>query len=137
MVNFPGELRRGSSPPSHTFQQRHRSQSAICTNTDDSFFACTHRRQFFRRLTQYPCAGRAERVADGDAAAVGIQALPRKFPQRIVHARFFAQECLLYRGDVAEQLRSEGFVDFPEIDIGEGEAVACEQARDSVGGCHE
>ena len=123
---------------SNPLQQRHRSQTPIRTNTDDGLLSRTHRRQFLRRLTQYPRAGRAEGMADGDAAAIGIQSLPGELAERVIHTGFFAQEVFAFQcSDVAKQLRSEGFVDFPEIDVGEREAVPRVQARDRVGGRHE
>ena len=51
---------------------------------------------------------------------------------------FFAQERFtLECGNIAEHLRCESLVDFPEVNIIERQTVAREQARDGVGGCHE
>ena len=77
-------------------------------------------------------------MADRNAAAIGIQPLPWKFSHWIIYLHLFAQERFaLQRSDVAQQLRGEGFVDFPEVDINKRQAVARKQARNGVGGCHQ
>ena len=77
-------------------------------------------------------------MADRNAAAIWIQPLPWKFSHWIIYLHLFAQERFaLQRSDVAQQLRGEGFVDFPEVDIIECQTVAREQARDGVGGRHQ
>ena len=79
-------------------------------------------------------AGGADRVAEGDGAAVDIQLFFVQRAEGTVQAELFTAILLIFpRREAAEHLRREGLVDLPVIQIVEAEAVALE---DRGGGVH-
>src|SRR5690349_9278838 len=58
-----------------SLEKRYRPDAAVGADADDGAAAAGHRRQFLHRLAHDARAGRAERMADGDAAAVRVHAL--------------------------------------------------------------
>src|SRR5262249_19598718 len=82
------------------------------------------------RLREYASARRAERMTERDASAVGIDALAREASEVALHARLVHQEVLvLERLDMEQHLRGERFVNLPEIDVVETQALSREKPR--------
>ena len=77
-----------------------------------------HRGEFLDRLADDARAGGAERMAERRAAAVGVHALAREGAEIARHPGAVAQEGrILQRLQVEGDLRREGFVDLPEMDV--------------------
>src|SRR5882672_1196007 len=75
-------------------------------------------------------AGRADRVAERDGAAVDVELALVERAHGTVEPELFATVLLvLPRRQAAEHLRGEGLVDFPVIEIVEAEAMALEDRR--------
>src|SRR5271154_44786 len=91
--------------------------------------------QLLRRAQQNAGAGRAERMAQSDRTAVHIESRAVDGAERPAAPQRPAAVTLILPGcQCAEDLAAEGFVDFIEVEILEGQAVAIEQPRYCVHG---
>src|SRR5580704_2489551 len=75
-----------------------------------------------------PVAASANRMADADGAAVDIKNIARDAAGRCIEPERVAAELgILPSGETAQNLRGERFVQLPQFDVAEGEAVTLEQ----------
>ena len=96
------------------------------------------RGEFLHCLAENACAGGAERVTEGNASAVRIDALARERAELRIDADLVAQERPVLQGlEVEEGLRGERFMNFPQLDVLIGQPLPRQQSRDRKGGRHE
>ena len=85
-----------------------------------------------------PPAGRGERVAGGERAAVDVELGAVDRAERLVAAELLLAERRVLPGlQRAEHLRGEGLVDLVVVEVAEAEAGAVEHPRHRVGGRHQ
>ena len=79
------------------------------------FFAAT---QFLQARENQPRAGRADRMAERNGAAVDVEFFARNFSERVVAAQMFARKIRGCRAIQHRQhLRGKSFVDFDEVGV--------------------
>jgi hypothetical protein len=107
-----------ASIQSSVFQQCYRAQPTIGTDADNGSTSFGHRSEFLDGLAQDPRTGRGEGMTEGDTAAIWVHAIAWKRTKRMIDARLFPNEVFIFQAlDVAEHLRRECFVNFPESNI--------------------
>ena len=83
-------------------------------------------------------AGRPEGMSDGYRTAIGVDPSPIELAHGGLDAGLFAYPIRISDGrNVGQHLRGERFVDLPQSDVGEAEAMPREQAWYPVGGRHQ
>ena len=89
--------------------------------------------QYFQQVQHDPRAGSADRMAEGDCAAVHVELFFIQGTQSPIEAELFAAVLLvLPRREAAEHLRGEGLVDLPVVEVVQAEVVALEDRRRRV-----
>src|SRR2546428_11643130 len=120
---------RSIAPPLDCLDEHRAAQAAA--DTDARYAALLPRA--FQRLQEMQHdarAGCADRVAQGDGAAVHVQFLFIQRTKSTVEPQLLAAVLLVLPcGEAAEHLRRECLVDFPVIEIVEAESVALENRR--------
>ncbi len=92
----------------------------------------------FRETCDDPAAGRGERVAGGERAAVHVQLRQIDRAQRAGQAELRAAVfVVLPRGERAQHLRGKCFVNLVEVEVLQRQAGTREHARHRVGGRHQ
>src|SRR5262245_1082977 len=87
--------------------------------------------QFLERGQWQPCAGRTNRMAKRDCAAVDVEFVLGHFAERLIAAQKLAGKFLrLGRLFDSQRLCGEGFVDFDEISVTELESALSFSAGD-------
>src|SRR5712692_3419210 len=126
------------APASFCLEQRHGAQPPVRADAHQRAASFGHRRELLQRLREDARAGRAERMAERDRAAVRIEPLQGELAGIEVHADLLAPEArALEGGEVAQHLRGESLVDLPQRDIRVAQAVPRQHARNRVGRRHE
>src|SRR5476651_2685073 len=133
-----GNYSQSTGARSARLEQQHGAQPTIGADADDRARSARHRCQLLHRHADDACAGRAERMAERGAAAVGIEPVEREGAEVARHLGAIAQEGrVLQRLEMERQLRGEGFVDLPEMDVAVAKIVTRQQARNGEGRRHQ
>src|SRR5581483_1540829 len=117
---------RSIAPPLDRFDQHRAAQAAADADRGHAaLFAGALQR--LQQVQHDARAGRADRMAECDRAAIHVQPALIELAQRAVEPELFAAVLLILpRGEAAKHLRRKGFVDLPVVEIIEAEAVALE-----------
>src|SRR5262245_39872189 len=106
--------------PFSVFQQRYSAKPAVGTDAYNRSTSLGHRSEFLDGLAQDPGTGRSEGMTEGDTAAIRVHAIAWKRTKRMFDACLFPNEIFVFQAlYVAEHLRRERFMNFPESNVRE------------------